>query len=113
MRAFIEACAAEPLPADEFETALSWNIVVPARIRANLGARELDDDDVLRTLEVPLLVTQGRADIVVLPAMAEHILATCPVAEVSWYDGVGHLPHLQQPERFNRELAELTRRARA
>jgi non-heme chloroperoxidase len=113
MRAFLEACAAKPLPADDFETALCWNIVVPARIRANLGARELDYDDVLRTLEVPLLVTQGRADTVVLPAMAEHVLATCPTAQVSWYEGMGHLPHLQQPERFNRELAELTRRARS
>ena len=47
-------------------------------VRANLAAREIDDDDVLRALEVPLLVTHGRADSVVLPAMAEHILATCP-----------------------------------
>jgi non-heme chloroperoxidase len=50
---------------------------------------------------------------VVLPAMAEHVLATCPVAEPSWYEGVGHTPHLEQPERFNRELATLTRRASA
>ena len=64
----------------------------------------------LRALEVPLLVTQGRADTVVLPAMAEHVLATCPTAEASWYDGVGHVPHLEEPERFNRELAALTRR---
>ena len=82
-------------------------------IRANLAAREIDSDDVLRSLEVPLLVTQGRADSVVLPAMAEHVLATCPTAEASWYDGVGHVPHLEEPERFNRELAELTRRVRA
>ncbi len=110
MRAFVKACAPRPLPADEFETALCWNVVVPARIRANLGARELDCDDVLRVLEKPLLVMQGREDIVVLPSMAEHILATCPTAEASWYEGIGHLPHLQEPERFNRELAELTRR---
>jgi non-heme chloroperoxidase len=45
--------------------------------------------------------------------MAKHVLATCPVAEPSWYDGVGHTPFLEQPERFNRELAELTRRVRA
>lgn len=112
MRAFVRVCASKPLPADEFETALCWNIVVPARIRANLGARELDCDDVLRRLEVPLLVTQGREDRVVLPAMAEHILAICPTAEASWYEGNGHLPHLQEPDRFNRELAELTRRVR-
>ncbi len=110
MRSFLDACATKPLSAEEFETALSWNIVVPARIRANLAAREIDDDDVLRTLDVPLLVTQGRADTVVLPVMAEHILAICPTAEASWYEGIGHLPHLQEPERFNRELAELTRR---
>jgi pimeloyl-ACP methyl ester carboxylesterase len=88
-------------------------MTVPARIRANLGAREIDGDDVLRALEVPLLVTQGRADTVVLPAMAEHILAICPTAEASWYEGVGHTPHLEDPQRFNRELAALTRRAHA
>jgi non-heme chloroperoxidase len=113
MRSFVKVCASRPLPAEEFETALCWNIVVPAQVRASLGARELDYDDVLRALDVPLLVTQGREDTVVLPAMAEHLLATCPTAEASWYDGIAHLPHLQEPERFNRELAELTRRVRA
>jgi pimeloyl-ACP methyl ester carboxylesterase len=113
MRSFVRTCLVKPVSGDDFETAVCWNVVVPAQIRANLGARELDYDDVLRALQVPLLVTQGRADTVVLPAMAEHVLATCPTAEASWYDGVGHVPHLEDPERFNRELAELTRRVRA
>ena len=113
MRAFLRGLVAKPLAADEFETALCWSIVVPARIRANLAAREIDLDDVLRALEVPLLVTHGRADTAALPAMAEHVLATTPTAEASWYDGVGHAPHLEDPERFNRELAELTRRVLA
>jgi non-heme chloroperoxidase len=111
MRGLVKAFAAKPLPPDDVETLLCSSMTVPARIRANLGAREIDGDDVLRTLRVPVLVTQGRADTVVLPAMAEHVLATCPVAEPSWYEGVGHTPHLEQPERFNRELAALTRRA--
>jgi non-heme chloroperoxidase len=109
-RAFVRACTAKPLAAEDFETALAWNMAVPAQIRANLAAREIDGDDVLRALEVPLLVTHGRADSVVLPAMAEHVLATCPAAEASWYDGVGHLPHVEGAERFNRELAALARR---
>jgi pimeloyl-ACP methyl ester carboxylesterase len=112
IRSFVRACLSRPMPDDDFETAICWNIVVPARIRANLAARALDCDDVLRTLEVPLLVTQGRDDTVVLPAMAEHVLATCPTAEASWYEDVGHLPHLEEPDRFNRELAALTRRVR-
>jgi pimeloyl-ACP methyl ester carboxylesterase len=112
MRSFVRACVAKPLAADDLETAMCWNIVVPAPVRANLAARQLDYDDVLRSLDVPLLVTQGRADTVVLPAMADHILATCPTAEASWYDAVGHVPHLEDPARFNGELAELSRRTR-
>jgi len=112
MRSFVRACFAKPVSDDDLETAICWNVLVPAAIRANLAAREIDCDDVLRTLTLPVLVTQGRADTVVLPAMAEHILATCPTAEASWYDGVGHAPFLEDPERFNRELAALTRRVR-
>ena len=110
MRSFVRACVVKPVPDDDLESAVCWNVVVPAPIRANLASRTIDDDDVLRALEVPLLVTHGRADSVVLPAMAEHVLATCPTAKSSWYEGVGHVPHLEEPERFNRELAELTRR---
>lgn len=112
MRSFVRACVVKPVPDDDLEAAVCWNVVVPAAVRANLAAREIDCDDVLGALQVPLLVTQGRADSVVLPAMAEHVLATCPTARASWYEGVGHMPHLEAPERFNRELAELARNAR-
>jgi non-heme chloroperoxidase len=112
VRAFVRALIVKPLPAEELETAIAWNIVVPARVRANLAARDLDVDDVLRELEMPVLVSHGREDTATLPAMAEHILATCPTAEASWYDGVGHAPHLEDTERFNREIAALTRRVR-
>jgi pimeloyl-ACP methyl ester carboxylesterase len=110
MRAFLHACFAKPVSADDFETALCSNMAVPARIRANLLARATTCDDVLPDLSVPVLVTHGRADSLTLPAMAEYVLTICPVAEVSWYEGVGHAPHLEEPERFNRELAALTRR---
>jgi non-heme chloroperoxidase len=112
MRSFVRACLVKPVPDDDLETAVCWNVVVPAHVRAALGARTIDDDDVLRALDVPMLVTHGRMDSVVLPAMADHVLATCRTAEASWYDGVGHAPHLEEPERFNRELAALTRRVR-
>jgi non-heme chloroperoxidase len=109
-RAMLKAFPAQPFPPDEVEILLASSMTVPAQIRANLMARQIDGDDTLSILEVPLLVSHGRADTGVLPAMAEHILATCPSAEPSWYDGVGHTPHLEAPDRFNHELAELTRR---
>ena len=110
MRSFVRACAATPIADDVLETLICSAVAVPAAIRANLAARDLDFDDVLGELEVPVLLSQGRSDSVVLPAMAEHILETCPTAEVSWYEEVGHASFLEDSERFNRELAELTRR---
>jgi pimeloyl-ACP methyl ester carboxylesterase len=112
MRGLVRAFSAAPLPAAEAETLLAASMVVPARIRAGLAARELDCDDVLRTLTVPLLVAHGRLDTIVLPAMAEHVVAVCPTAEAAWYDDAAHVPHLEEPARFNRELAELARRTR-
>jgi pimeloyl-ACP methyl ester carboxylesterase len=110
LRGLLGAFTVTPLPHADVETLLCAGMIVPARVRASLAARELDGDDVLRALEVPLLVAHGRGDTIVLPAMAEHVLATCPTATASWYDDSAHVPHLEEPERFNRELAELTRR---
>jgi non-heme chloroperoxidase len=60
---------------------------------------------------VPVLVTHGRQDAIVLPSMAEYTLAACPSAVPSWYDGVGHMPFVEASQRFNDELAAFTEAA--
>ena len=82
-------------------------MVVPPQVRGALISREIDGDDVLATLSVPVLVTHGRSDTIVLPSMAEHVLDVCKTATPSWYDGVGHAPLLEDHPRFNHELADL------
>jgi non-heme chloroperoxidase len=104
IRRFLRACTAQPLSDDDWSTALCWNMVVPAQVRHALISREINADDVLSTLSVPVLVTHGNADAIVLPSMAEHVLEVCGTAEPSWYDGVGHMPFWEDHERFNREL---------
>jgi non-heme chloroperoxidase len=94
---------------DDFEVALCCNIVVPTQVRAALAQRQIDSDDVLSTLELPVLVTHGRHDNVVLPAMASHILSTGPTTEPSWYEDAGHAPFMEDPGRFNAELAAFVR----
>lgn len=107
---FLRACTAQPLTSDDWSAALCWNMVVPAEVRGALISREIDADDVLSELSVPVLVTHGRSDAIVLPSMAEHVLDICRTAEPSWYEGVGHMPFLEAPARFNRELAEFASR---
>jgi pimeloyl-ACP methyl ester carboxylesterase len=106
VRAFLRACTAVPLSAEDYETCLAFNMVVPHWVRGFLVQRELDFSAVLRDCNLPLKLTHGRADNVVLPAMTEHILGQYSDAKVSWYDDVGHAPFLERPERFNRELAD-------
>lgn len=109
IRRFVRACTVSQLSADEFETAICWNMVVPPRIRAALVAREINSDEVLSALSIPVLVTQGQGDQVILPAMAQHILSTFSTADASWYAETGHAPFLEQPERFNEELRHFAR----
>jgi pimeloyl-ACP methyl ester carboxylesterase len=109
IRAFVRGCTAQPLPREEYESALCWNMVVPAKIRAALLTRVIDSDDVLRAFSKPVLTAHGLSDTVVLPAMGEHILKTCPTSIASWYDGACHAPFLEDAPRFNRELAGFVR----
>ena len=42
--------------------------------------------------------------------MAQELLERCPNATPSWYDGVGHAPFWEAPDRFDLELAALAER---
>jgi pimeloyl-ACP methyl ester carboxylesterase len=110
-RRFLRACTSRPLDDDEMAAALAWNMAVPPAVRGALLSRELDASAVLASISVPVLVTHGRADTIILPSMAEHTLSVCPAATASWHDDVGHLPFWEAPGRFNHELADLAHAA--
>jgi pimeloyl-ACP methyl ester carboxylesterase len=103
---FLRACTAEPLPDDELRAAFGWNMVVPPDVRAGLFAREVIGWDVLADLARPVRVAHGTADAIVLPSMSEEAVRRCGIADVSWYDGVGHMPFWEATGRFNLELAQ-------
>ncbi len=106
--AFLRSCSAASLAPDDWSQTVAWNMIVPPQVRQALIAREIDADDVLSRATIPVLVTHGRADEIVLPSMAEHVATVCPTAKLSWYDGVGHMPFLEDRARFNRELGDFT-----
>jgi pimeloyl-ACP methyl ester carboxylesterase len=101
-----------PLRDELWTAALCWNMTVPPEVRAALIARQIDSDDVLAQLSIPVLVTHGRRDRIVLPSMADHTLEICETATASWYDSAGHMPFLEETARFNQELAEFVHSVR-
>ena len=111
LRRFWRSMTHEPMAEVDLETGLCGSMAVPPQILGALISRQIDSDDVLARLTLPVLVSHGRQDQIVLPSMAEHVLHVCPTAEPSWYEATGHMPFLEDRTRFNRELTELARRA--
>jgi non-heme chloroperoxidase len=105
-RAFLRACFEVQPEEDDFETMLAFNMVVPAALRAHMMARAPDEGAVLKEIACPVLVTHGRCDQIILPAMAEFASTSIKGSKVSLYDGVGHSPFWENTSRFNQELAE-------
>jgi pimeloyl-ACP methyl ester carboxylesterase len=100
-------------PQDDFEVLVACSMVVPAKARVGMFFRVIDRDAVMKGLKLPVLVTRGGKDAVVTPAHTAHLLSCIPHAQASVYEGVGHSPHLEEADRFNRELATFARQCSA
>jgi pimeloyl-ACP methyl ester carboxylesterase len=110
-RQFLHNCFEKQPSQDDFETMLAFNMMVPPKVRANMGGRTLNIDDILLALKLPVLVTQGTADRLILPSAAKYTATTIPGAKLSMYDGIGHAPFWEDTARFNSELAAFVRAA--
>lgn len=104
-RAFLRACFERQPDPDDFETMLAFNMIVPPKVRAAILDRQREVTDALDTIRVPVLVTFGREDQIILEAMALHVAARVKHARVSLYDNIGHSPFWEDAPRFNAELA--------
>lgn len=107
LRTLIRLCIPSGLSREEELLMLGFNVAVPPHVRAGLLSRNLNNDSVVAGMKKPMLITWGERDLVVLPAMLEHITGLAPHAKVSMYPGAGHAPFWDTPERFNRELRAL------
>ena len=106
---FLVACFKIQPSADDMATMLAFNMLVPGKVRGFMGGRPADYDAALSKVKVPVLVTQGREDLLVLVPMSEHTLSVVKHAKGSFYDGIGHAPFYEATDRYNAELAAFVR----
>src|SRR5262245_47848270 len=105
-RRFVRACFSKQPSDQALEQIIAYNMLVPAAIRAAHLSRPPSDGAVLKTIDVPVLVTQGDEDLLVSKGLGELTAALIPGAKLSMYRGIGHTPFVEDAARFNRELAE-------
>jgi non-heme chloroperoxidase len=110
-RTFVHGCFSKQPSADDFETMLAFNMVVPPKVRAGLSGRPLDATEVMSKLTLPVLVTHGAEDRNAKVGVAKYTATVIPGAKLSIYEGVGHSPFYEDAPRFNSELAALVRSA--
>jgi non-heme chloroperoxidase len=113
-RAFLRDCFSKQPTQEEYETMLSFNMMVPPKVRAGLSGRSLDIldmDDILKSLKLPVLVTHGSEDKNLNLVASEYTAKMIPGAKLSVYQGIGHSPFFEDPARFNAELATFVRNA--
>ena len=114
MRGFVHACLGGEISRDDLETIIAFNVMTPRFTSLALTLRQaIDFTPTIEALDVPILASYGTADTIALPIAGEHIARVCKLASYSQYPGAGHALFVEQPDRFNRELAAFARMAHA
>jgi pimeloyl-ACP methyl ester carboxylesterase len=110
-RTFVHGCFSKQPTADDFETMLAFNMMVPPAVRGAMGGRPLDATENMSKLKIPVLVTHGSEDRNAKLGVAQYTASVIPGAKLSVYDGIGHAPFYEDAPRFNSELAAFVRMA--
>ncbi|MGW7548836.1 alpha/beta fold hydrolase [Streptomyces sp. NPDC054770] len=110
-RKLLDVTVERPLAEDTAQALLDAGLRTPPRVCVALLQRPLDRSATAAGVSVPWLVVQGARDRVVLPAAAAHIAAVQPAAEVQLWEGTGHSPFLEEPDRFNEQLTAFVGRS--
>ncbi|MGP6158171.1 MAG: alpha/beta fold hydrolase [Vulcanimicrobiaceae bacterium] len=106
MRRFVRRCFARPPGVPAELTMLGISLSTPPRVRRELFARRLRNDDVLAGVTLPTLVAHGELDAIVDVETGKHIAERIGGARLSLYARAGHLPFIEESERFERELLQ-------
>lgn len=102
--AFVEACTTTPLPRRAYAELVAANMLCPAYVRRALFAANVDFRNVYKEMTCRGLVIHGTADGVVPARVGEAAAALMPNATYLPYDGIGHAPFLEDPDRFSQDL---------
>jgi non-heme chloroperoxidase len=93
----------EPSAEDLYQM-LGYNLSVPPYVRQALLSRSLDNDDLLRRIRKPVLITHGAHDAIVKPAVVDQHKARMAHAQIHAMTNMGHAPFWDDAAGFNGRL---------
>ena len=104
LKSLVRMCFAQEPPAEDLYRMLGYNVSVPAYVRQGLFSRSFDNDDLLRKIRTPALITHGADDAVVRSAAADQHKAGIAHAQIEMMRNAGHACFWDDAATFNRRL---------
>lgn len=81
-------------------------VMMPPMVRRAMAGLSLDNRDLPASLALPVLMIHGGMDGSVPPASVAAAVSALPDADARLFEGSGHSPFAEQPERFNAALLD-------
>lgn len=107
---FVDRLAAVPLSDATMHEAVVFNMMMPAYVRDAMGRNRTSYEDLAWQITVPTLLIHGDADALVTFSASEGNQPLIPGSLLVRYEGIGHAPFLEAPERFNQDLSDFVMR---
>jgi pimeloyl-ACP methyl ester carboxylesterase len=109
-RSFVTDTSTDELSSSTIDRLVDELVRVPVVAWKEMFTSLLDYDDSseLWQLSMPTLMVWGDLDQLVTPAMQETLKSELSRAELRVYEGAGHTPRWEQPERFAADVASFT-----
>jgi len=109
---FVESTYVTTPSEEEVRTMIAYTMMTPRHVRMALLGRPADYERYWQELKAPVLLSHGLEDQVIDPGMSKNAEELFEHAETSYMDGIGHIPFLEAPERFNNELVKFVGKSR-
>lgn len=107
-RGFVAGMVQTPVDPVLLEREVAAVLAVPPYARAAIAGRNLDNAALAQQLTLPVLFLLGDRERTVTLDGVKALMAGMPMAQVNIYEGVGHMPFLEKPARFNEDLRRFT-----
>jgi non-heme chloroperoxidase len=106
LTALLRLCFAKEPPVEELCLMLGYNVCVPPYVRQALLSRVINNDDILPTIQKPVLITHGKEDAVVKPSVVGQHKVAIQHAQIDMVENAGHAVCWEDAENFNRRQRE-------
>ncbi|KIN71119.1 Alpha/beta hydrolase fold [Sulfitobacter guttiformis KCTC 32187] len=105
---FLKACTTQPLEREIFAKMVGANMLCPAHVRRALFRADVDLRPVFEKSGCPALVIHGTQDEVVTCITGQAAAKCFKNGQYIAYEGIGHAPFLETPDRFAEDLSRFT-----